>query len=320
MSAEQRKYNEYDEVNLMPFFRFFKGGINRLFQAFTFILIAVNRRRLFVSFCLIGGIVLAVGRFYLSTPVYHSSGIYASNMLGIEYSEQFVRQLYQLSKEKNYNELSQALNISQEDAAKIKSIEFQFFKSNSADSSLGVPFQVHVYVHDYNLLDSLQYRILDYMENNEYAYRRKLAKISTLTELSEMIQKAITELDTLKKEGSGIALAKNDGYKSSSSSSSSADMAYISPVEIYKQKVELFEEGLSIKEKIKLLKNYELIQGFTKFVKPYSPRLFYDSVVFSVVALVLGAFISIILELKGRKSFESNFLNAKEKLEEYEVK
>lgn len=316
MSQEDKRYNEYDEVNLVPFFRVIKKALASVLSGLVFTIRCIIKRFSLVLFLVIIGVILAVASFYFSQPLYHSSAIYASNLFGNEFSEQFVFQLEDLAEEKNYPELAALLKISEEDARKIKKIQYQSFKSGVSDSLVGAPFRVHVYVYDYNLLDSLQYRLLDYMENNDYALKRKSAKYATLEELSRKLEQEMVVLDTMKKNfsfgdySSSMGLTRRNFDKTGQSSQ--YDIGYAGPMDIYSSSVELYTKALSLKEEIKLLKNYEIIHGFTKFVKPYSPRLFYDSFIYALIGFFTGVFFALVLELNRLRFFQRVLTDLKE--------
>ncbi len=244
-----------DEINLLPVLRYVKRKIDGIFNIIGNIFYLIRVHSLYLLQFIILGVIVGVAYMYLKTPVYKSTAIYTSNLMNNQYNEAFINELRWLAREKNYDELAKILVMDYEDVQNIKKIEYEAFEVITKDTLMSSSFKVHVYVKDERLFDSLQYKLLGYMENNIYANKRKLAKEQSLRLFSEKMNDEIVELDSIKK-----IVSLQSGQLNSL-------------VETYRQVIELYMDRYKLMEQMALMNNYELIQEFSNFRKPYSPRL-----------------------------------------------
>lgn len=244
-----------DEINLLPILRYIKRKIDGIFDIFGSIFYLMRVHTLYLMQFIVLGLVVGAAYMYLKVPVYKSTAIYTSNLMNNQYNEAFINELRWLSREKNYEELSKLLVMDYEDVKNIKKIEYESFEVVTKDSLMSSSFKVHAYVKDVRLFDSLQYKLLHYMENNIYANKRRSAKEQSLRLFSEKMNDEIVELDSIKK-----IVSLQSGQLNSL-------------VETYRQVIELYMERYKLMERMALMNNYELIQEFSNFRKPYSPRL-----------------------------------------------
>ena len=244
-----------DEINLLPVLRFIKRKIDGVFNKIETVFYLIRVHTLYLAQFIIVGLLIGFSYLYWKAPVYKSTAIYTSNFMNNQYNESFVNELRWLAREKNYDELSKLLSMNYEDVRNIKRIEFESFDVITKDTMMSYSFKVHAYVKDVKLFDSLQYKLLEYMENNTYANKRKTAKNQSLTLFSEKMNDEIVELDSIKKI---VSLQ-------------SGQLGAL--VETYRQVIELYMDRYKLMERMALMNNYELIQEFSNFRKPYSPRL-----------------------------------------------
>jgi len=288
MSSESNKSKnlyESDEVNLTPFFlfveRFFRG-IGGLIS-YLFHLALRNSRIIFYSVFL--GVVLSLTNFFfIEQHKYKTSLILVSNLLSDEFCGSLVETLHELSREKNYDILSEKLKLSLDITKKIKSISYIKYQSVAPkDTMIGSPFSIQVVVYDNSILDTLQTSLISYLENNEYALKRKSVRNEILKDFSVKMERDLSDLDTIVKKAS-VGLISSG----------------LDPIETYKKVISVHYEKFLMKERIALLNNFDVIAGFTKFKKPSSPRLLRDAVVLGFVFGWFGMFYCMYVEKKRR--------------------
>lgn len=319
----KRNYSEYDEASLFPIFLWFKDIVSLFFKKIGFYLNAAFKNYYLTGGLVLLGLSLAYINYKYARKVYHSSAVFTSKILKNEISERFIDDLHYLSSEKNHDEISEYLNISKEEAEQIKDIYYSDFKEVEEDSTIGEAFIINALVYNIDILDNLEKGVFEYLENNSYAIKNKKAKENTLKELSLKIDKDVKQLDSLKNDiREGVVFLKDKkSAKGSIIDDNQLDMTYLNPVdELYSKSVDLFEEGLLKKEELALLSSYDILQSFTKFRKPYYPRLLRDSVVLGGLFFMLACIISGIRERKKiknsprkesvyKESFESSYLD-----------
>lgn len=321
----KRNYNEYDDASLFPIFLWFKDIVSLFFKKIGFFVSAAFKNYYLTGGFVLLGLVLAFANYKYAKKVYHSSAVFTSKILKNEISERFIDDLHYLSSEKNYEEISEFLNISLEEAQQVKDIYYSDFREVEEDSTIGDAFIINALVYNIEVLEKLEIGIFGYLENNSYAVKNKNAKENTLKELSLKIDSDVRQLDSLKNDiREGVVFMKDKksvSKKSSIVEDNQLDMTYLNPVdELYSKSVSLFEEGLLKKEELALLSSYDILQSFTKFRKPYYPRLLRDSLVVGGLFFILACIISGIRERKSivkssrkenvyKDSFESTYLD-----------
>jgi hypothetical protein len=266
------QYNKYnsdsnpDEVNLMPLLRYIKRKLDSFGRWVSYIYFIIVRYFLLIAKFLGVGIIIGAVYYFTATPIYKSTAIVASHLLNNDYSESLVNELRWLTREKNQEELSSLLKLDKSVTEKIKKIEYESFAKNPLDSIVNTAFKIHIYVKDNTILDTLETSLINYLENNSYAIKRKNVKMNALKDYSSVMNSEIMELDSIKR-----ILSLRGGFTSTT-------------LESYEQILSMYNRKLVVLEQLALLRNYEIIQGFTFFRKPYSPRLRHPF----IIAIVFG--------------------------------
>jgi len=275
-----------NEVNLTPLFLFIKRKFDQIGNRIVYSFKIVEKYFFLIATITAIFIGLSVVNYFTATPTYHSTAIFTSNLLSNHYSESFINELRWLAKEKDYNELSRLLQMNLEDVKKIKKVEYEGFTASSKDTIIGTPFKINVLIKDNSILDTLQYKIHNYLENNPYAIKRRQAKKATLIDFAAVVHKEIIELDSIKR-----VVSLKSGFTSSSLAS-------------YSKILTMCNERLRAMEQLALLKNYDVLQEFTAYRKPYSPRLLRDAVEYGFIGGVFGFFLALYKERKRNKEEE----------------
>lgn len=283
---EEKKQEDLDMIYLINSIKKFFIGIIRSIQWVLDLSIKKFKQ---LSLFLLVSIGLGYLLFNSQKPFYTSELSVSHIRLENDYCQQMIDNLNSLLiGTSDRTNLSSALSLSVENAKEIKKISYVPLNSNISEKfadSINVllPFKVVVEVYSNDVLDTLQNRLMGYLENNTYANRRKQIELNSLLKTENRIEEEILETDSLKNlvnqgivprgSGNGIILGEP-----------------IDPIGVYKRGLELYERELLLKKKQILNNSFELMVGFAKKPKPSNPGLiFYVS-----ICLLFGYVIGII--------------------------
>jgi len=286
--------NNPAEIDLMYFFRplgnFFKSISNGI--VFFFKKIQTN----VILFTLAVLTISATGfsiRYFLK-PAYQTEGMFVSSVLPSKYCSLLLGNLRKLQGEENAPLLSRQISIPEEACSDILSITMlpmrDTFSLDRRDTSLSL-FRIRLVLKKMDNLDTIQRGLVNYLENNAFALKRKEARINSLKALKIELNKKIESLDSLKKivnssivprsEGKGIILGEP-----------------IDPVSVYQAEMGYYKEQLGIDQSLATIDNIEIIQPFFN-VSRYNYPDFNKYFIYSFLASLVTA--SFIVLLFGKK-------------------
>ncbi|MFM9839121.1 MAG: hypothetical protein ACKVOQ_12700 [Cyclobacteriaceae bacterium] len=274
-----------DEIDLLDL----AVKLNRIFVK--------NLKSLIIAFVIGTAAGLA---FYQFVPkVYESKMILLSDILTSSYSERITESLDNLIKEQNSKVLSERIGLTFEQAKQIVKIEIESVKQKEAkdDKSESATFIVTIRTKNNSILPQLQDGIINYLRNNEYVKIRVRQRQDFYKAMIEKVGQEINSLDSLKRR----LFSGQPIY------SKSSEMMLVDPTNIYSKIIELSKERISYKNSLELVNSIQLVEGFTIFDKPTSPKL--------SISLASGASLGIffVLALIGIKGFRKMVNLANEK-------
>jgi hypothetical protein len=275
-----------DEIDLTPIAIKLNKGV-KLFINNTkkIAFVVVKKIKTIALFTGIGAFIGILFLFILPS-VYRAEMLLNSNFLSNEYTFRNIKTLNDLIKEDNHRELANKLGMSLENVKKIKAINYLNFRPNfdpfKKDTiALSSPFRIEFLLRDNSGIDSIQFSLLNYLDQLEYSKTRKDIKQKSLLQLSLRIESELTQVDSLKsvvkqsivnsRSGNGIILGQP-----------------LNPVDVHKDAIALYEKDLQISSELALLKNFEIIDGITKFQKPYRPKLWINLLVGITLGFIMG--------------------------------
>ncbi len=282
------------EIDLYYFFKPVGTALKKTGMAFK--QAAKKIRANIIVFAIIVVVLSLAGyslRFILK-PAYKTEGIFISNILPGKYCSMLLKNLNGLKGEKNKPVLADRLKISREAASDIQSISMSTMRDTflieRKDSTLSL-FKITLLLRSVQHLDTIQWALVNYLENNEYALKRKEAKRKALQSMKENLDSKLRGLDSLKKivnssiiprsEGKGIILGQP-----------------IDPVSVYQAEISYYREQLSIDQSIATIDNIEIIQPFFKINQTNHPRYNLIAAWFFIASLVIA---SLVVLMFGRK-------------------
>lgn len=290
--SEQKQNNA--EIDLLYFFRPVGIALQKTANVilYAFRKIVTN----WIAFGIIVLLITAAGYSirYMIKPSYQTEGIFISNILPGKYCSILLKNLNKLGGGENNPGLSHHLRISMEAAADIQSISMSAMRDTflieKKDSTLSL-FKITLNLKKLDHLDTIQSALVNYLENNEYAVKRKEAKRKALEAIRENLRSKMQSLDSLKKivtssiiprsEARGIILGQP-----------------IDPVSVYQAELSYTREQINIDRELATIDNIEVIQSFLRLSRPNYPNFTRLLIYYFLVSLIIA---TTIVLLFGKK-------------------
>jgi hypothetical protein len=300
--AKVQLMNEYsnhtDEIDLrviLNSIKHFFVGIGTLLN--NLFLLCKKRKTLIGSFCILG-IALGLLLYFQSKPVYIASTTLSSATLRNDFCADLVQDLQSIVRDNTPERLAEKLKINVSSARQIKKIEFSNYDEKLQERFkdkdtvvLGLPFKINVSAYSNTVFDTIQTAIVQYLENNEYALKRKEIRKIEIQLMRNKLSREIHDLDSIKNIVTNNMLPRgvNSGFVFGQP---------IDPVNIYREGIKLFRDDLDLNKELILIDNIEVISGFSPRDKPDFPVRWKTTFAGAVIGLLFGIFIAIILERK----------------------
>jgi len=212
-------------------------------------------------------ICTALGLVYyqFSPKIYESKMLISSDILTESYSKSLTDNLSKLIKEKNFQSLSEKLSVPADQAPNIEGIEIKSAIEKAVDlaENLKNYLVVEVRTKDNTIWPQLQNGIIGYLQNNEFVKIRVEHRKKYYNQTIEKINLELADLEILKKK---IA----DGYLAQSSKES---LVLFDPTTVNSKILELNKEKINLQNSLETVNSVQVVEGFTVFKKPASPKL-----------------------------------------------
>lgn len=222
-----------------------------------------NFRSLVLAFVI--GSLLGLAFYQFVPKVYESNMIIQSDILAESYGERIAESMDLLIREQNFEILGSRMGISLEKAASINKIKIESVKQKQTNTTEkeNNTFIITVRTTDNTLLPDLQNGLINYLRNNEFVKVRVRQRQDYYKAMIEKVGQEISSLDSLKKRlFTGKPIYSN-----------SAEMMLVDPTTIYSEIIKLSKEQIEYKNGLELVNSIQLVEGFTIYKKPVSPKL-----------------------------------------------
>jgi hypothetical protein len=167
-----------------------------------------------------------------------------------------------LIKEGNHKELSKKLGFSLNASKSLNEIKVVSIEDEDAPELVYI-YQIQVKVENNQILDSLQAGIINYLEKSPYVKRRIDIKKQNILALIDRIQNEMVELDSLKDMVNNNLVSR----------SQNSNILIMEPVNVYREAITLYQKELELQRDLVLVDNIQILEDFTVFLKPVSPKL-----------------------------------------------
>lgn len=258
-----------------------------LLELLAKIVITIKSNILSIIIAFVIGSILGLCYYQLVPKVYESKMILLSDILTSSYSERITESLDNLIKEQNLAILSQRLGTTEKEASSITKIKIESIKQETKEAeSESATFIITVGTMDKTILPNLQVGLINHLRNNEYVKIRVRQRQDYYKAMIEKVGIEINSLDSLKKR----LFTGQPIY------SKSSEMMLVDPTNIYSKILDLNKEQIGFKNSLELVNSIQLVEGFTVYNKPVSPKL--------SISLVAGAsvglfFVALIIAFKS---------------------
>ena len=284
------------EIDLYYFFKPLGTALKKFGAALGYIFRKIKTNIFFFGIIVILITLAGFSLRYLIDPAYKTEGIFVSNVLPGKYCSILLKNLNKQRGENNLV-LAQQLKINNEAAADIKSIDMSTMRDtfliDRKDSTISL-FKIILTLKSLQHLDTIQWSLVNYLENNEYAVKRKEARRKALEAMNANLHIKLQGLDSLKKivnssiiprsEGKGIILGEP-----------------IDPVSVYQAEINYFREQMNIDQALATIDNIEVMQPFLKLSHTNYPRYNWLMAWYFLVSLGVAS-IAVLLFGKNPKS------------------
>ncbi len=226
----------------------------------TVLLIKRNLIQIIVFFSVGTGLGYAYAS--LAPKVYESKMLVSSEILTESYSERLFENLQNLIKEENYNSVSSALGLNNDEAGAISKIKIESaLKDKPQKEDEKKFFLITVELTDQSILPKLQTGLINYFQQNDFVKLRVDSKKKMYQQIISKINEEIKSLESFKKDiGDGSFFNRTKG-----------DVMF-DPTEVNSKIVGLTQEREALEEKLALINSVEVVEGFTEFEKPIWPK------------------------------------------------
>jgi hypothetical protein len=225
---------------------------------------------------IIVGAVLGFILYHRTAPVYKARMIANSTALNNAEVVAVIENWQELLGKGERKSLATKMGTPESVVAKLRGIEVE----GNAGGVDG--FVIDVLVSDYKVLDSLQKAIASGIENNPYVKERVALRLNTLKSLRKEVDQ---QIESLEKKRLSI-----DGLVTGTDNQNTGRMI-ADPSSINVQIILLQEKRFDLEEKIALIDDLQIIEGFTPSDVPESPKLLKNV----VTGMILGFFIAILV-------------------------
>ncbi|HNV29067.1 MAG TPA: hypothetical protein PKJ83_08025 [Cyclobacteriaceae bacterium] len=240
--------------------------------------------KLIVGAFLVGSL-LGLAYYQFVPKSYESRMLVSSEILTESYSKTIAEDLNKLIKERNIESLSAKLNLTPADALALGKLEVK----NAIEKADGRKEEEKTYLtitcqaSDNSIWPGLQSGLINFFETNDYVKIRVEQRKKYYTQVIEKIDKELVDLNELKSRITNGEITQ----------SSKDNLILFDPTTVNTKILDLNKEKINLQNSLETVNSIQLVEGFTVFEKPVSPKLSISlsagaSFGLFIVALILG--------------------------------
>jgi hypothetical protein len=240
--------------------------------------------KLIVGAFLVGSL-LGLAYYQYVPKSYESRMLISSDILTESYSKTIADDLNKLIKERNIESLSSKLNLSLTEAFAIGKLEVK----NAIEKVDGRKEEEKNYLtitcqtSDNSIWPNLQNGLVNFFEKNDYVRIRVEQRKKYYTQVIEKIDKELVDLNELKTRIANGQITQ----------SSKDNLILFDPTTVNTKILDLNKEKINLQNALETVNSVQLVEGFTVFEKPVSPKLSISlsagaSFGLFIVALIIG--------------------------------
>jgi hypothetical protein len=254
--------NRQEDLDLLLVFKSIKKGIINLFKSIVHLMVFSFKHFVIVGVFILIFTAIGYGIYSLRKPYYKSEMSVSHVRFENDYCKEMINNLNLAINPSNDNrDLGTKLGMNKDYAKLVKCVSYkslneQIAKLYADSISVMLPFKVEAEVYATEIFDTLQEKIIAYLEANEYANLRKQFDKQALVKIEQRLDNEIERMDSLKGlvEKSIVPQSKGNGIILGEP---------INPVLVYEAVVKLYEKKLEVNEKQHLNDSFKLMVGFS---------------------------------------------------------
>jgi len=210
-----------------------------------------------------GGIVLGYLIFLFAPKRFESKMLISSDILTESYSKTIIEDLEQLIDEKNYIQLTNRLNLTEDQAAALRKIEINaVLEKADVEENQKTYLTITCRSKDNTIWPALQKGLVSFFEENDFVKIRVDHRKKYNTQIIEKIDKELNDLNDLKlriMEGK-ITQATKD------------NLVLFDPTTINSKILDLNKEKIHLQNGLEVINSIQVVESFTPFEKPVAPK------------------------------------------------
>jgi hypothetical protein len=280
MTENQKQAPNSDEIDLV--------------ELLARIVISIKNNISLIIIAFAVGSLLGLAYYQFVPKAYESKMMISSDILTESYSKTLVSDLGKLIKENNLSSLSSKLSLSENQSSSLLLIEIK----STIEKSENVKEQEKNYLtvtcrsKDNEIWPVLQGGLIAFFESNDYVKIRVEQRKKYITQIIEKIDKELIDLNELKTRITNGQMTQ----------SGKDNVVLFDPTTVNTTILDLNKEKITLQNSLENVNSVQLVDGFTVFEKPASPKL--------SISLIAGAsfglfFVALILGFKSLRTIVS---------------
>jgi accessory gene regulator protein AgrB len=280
MAENQKQPLNSDEIDLL--------------ELLARIVISIKSNFKLIVAAFIIGSLLGLAYYQFVPKSYESRMLISSQILTESYSKTIAEDLNKLIKERNTESLASKLNLTPTEALALGKLEVK----NAIDKADGRKEEEKNYLtitcqtNDNTVWPNLQKGLISFFESNDYVSKRVEQRKKYFSEVIEKIDKELIDLNELKSRIANGQITQ----------SSKDNLILFDPTTVNTKILDLNKEKISLQNELEIVNSIQLVEGFTIFEKPVSPKL---SISLSAGASLGLFFVALILGFKSLRKIVS---------------
>lgn len=255
-----------------------------LMELFVNLIIAIRRHLWLIILFFFLGTALGFAYYFSVKKVYQSKMVVSSSILTSSYSKELFENINRHRRERNTHAVKILLNVSESTAKNLAYLEIEKL-SQTDDLKEADRFIITADVLDKAVFPEVEKGLVYYLENNEFA---KIRVEQNKKYIEEMLAKVITEIMDMERFKEKII--------SGTFFENVRGNIMFDPTTVNSKILELTKEKINLENSLELVNSVQVIEGFTQFERPSSPRLSISLVSGSLIGLF---FVGILIAFKS---------------------
>ncbi len=236
-----------------------------LVELLTKVVISIKNNSKLILTVLVVGTILGLIYYMFAPKIYESKLLISSDILTESYSKTLVSDLKKLIEEKNWTSLASKLTLSENQSASLTDIEIK----SSLEKTDNIKEQEKNYLtvifrsKDNTIWPTLQSGLISFFESNDFVKVRVDQRRKFYSQIIEKIDKELIDLTELKSKITNVQITQ----------SSKDNLVLFDPTTVNTKIIDLNKEKLHLQNSLETVNSIQLVDGFTVFEKPVSPKL-----------------------------------------------